>query len=460
MPRFIALPVGSGDAFYLDRGDWSVLVDGGLDETALVTAFQQATRATSVDVLICTHNDADHANGVLGFLDSGMECKEVWLPGKWLGLLPKVLRPTPEVLGDLFNEVLDEKFVELADVPTPQMDPLEQLAEALGKSKTDKDGISACSRMEDDAPLREADGWPKSLQDQLDVAGDRDGWAWLGPEYGCHPRYLHPYHQMNPAQVRLLWAAIDAARRIQQIATSAFHHGFPVRWFEYDVAARLNGPVGGCAELEPLNAKEITRIPPVGELLWELALSVANRESLVFWSPPTDEFPGVLFNADSDLARVSLPSNLTNAISTAPHHGSEANAKAYVAIAGKENADSITWVRSDGKYRRNPGARYLSQNHRLCTICRLANGAWSTATQTVVRLVAQGGVWAAQTPVCTCVIATNLARCTAPKRGHRKPSARAACPACGGGYRATDPAGASEGGSAEHILAQLSGDES
>ena len=68
MPRFVAIPVGQGDAFYLDRGEWSVLVDGGRSKNTFGATFQTTTGATAVDVVVCTHNDADHANGILGFL--------------------------------------------------------------------------------------------------------------------------------------------------------------------------------------------------------------------------------------------------------------------------------------------------------------------------------------------------------------------------------------------------------
>src|SRR6266511_1241687 len=94
--RLIAVPVGQGDAFYLERNGWSVLVDGGRSRSGFASAFQTATRADGASVVVCTHNDADHANGILGFLEAGFRCGEVWLPGHWLGALPSVLKPFVE----------------------------------------------------------------------------------------------------------------------------------------------------------------------------------------------------------------------------------------------------------------------------------------------------------------------------------------------------------------------------
>src|SRR5215470_15953666 len=105
MPRFIAVPVAQGDAFYLERDEWSVLVDGGRSRSGFPAMFQTATKADGVSVAVCTHNDADHANGILGFLKAGLRCEEVWLPGRWLAALPDVLKPFVEVFVELAADV-------------------------------------------------------------------------------------------------------------------------------------------------------------------------------------------------------------------------------------------------------------------------------------------------------------------------------------------------------------------
>jgi beta-lactamase superfamily II metal-dependent hydrolase len=77
MTKFIAIPVGQGDAFYLDKGRWSVLVDGGSGRKNFAKKFSLSTGVTAVDVAVCTHNDADHANGIIGFLQSSLVCNEI-----------------------------------------------------------------------------------------------------------------------------------------------------------------------------------------------------------------------------------------------------------------------------------------------------------------------------------------------------------------------------------------------
>lgn len=175
-----------------------------------------------------------------------------------------------------------------------------------------------------------------------------------------------------------------------------------MRWFEFDSTTRS----GGDAALQPLNAREVTTWRPTSmRLMARLALTVSNKESLVFWSPPTERHPGVLFTADTDLSGISIPSQLQGIVATAPHHGSETNASAYRAIAraAQQDALSITWVRSDGRYRSRPGATYLSlKARRLCTLCR--HGAGGSSLKQAVQLISRGGAWTcgSATVQCSC----------------------------------------------------------
>lgn len=102
MSQFIAIPVGAGDSFFLERNGRTILVDGGRAEHGFPTLFQKATSRKNVDVVICTHNDADHANGVIGFLKAeNFRCSEVWLPGTWSQALPHVLGSVTDVINRL-----------------------------------------------------------------------------------------------------------------------------------------------------------------------------------------------------------------------------------------------------------------------------------------------------------------------------------------------------------------------
>jgi beta-lactamase superfamily II metal-dependent hydrolase len=56
--EFVALPVGKGDAFFLRRGEFTALIDGGISRGGFCELFRMTLRRNDVNVLVCTHNDA------------------------------------------------------------------------------------------------------------------------------------------------------------------------------------------------------------------------------------------------------------------------------------------------------------------------------------------------------------------------------------------------------------------
>jgi len=402
MPQFIAIPVGQGDAFYLEREELSVLIDGGRSTLSFPSMFQVVTKTDGVDVVVCTHNDADHANGILGFLQAGLRCGEVWLPGRWLDTLPDVLKSFVEVFDQLRKEIADA--LGHSDVGTAEsnLSTIEAYAEHVQGLEADG---PASREGQSEKWLQVAEyGWPESYVQLLEQVEPWEDSLWhgvWGPEEWSFWRYSLR-HRLGPAGAQLIWSAIDAAARIRVIAVEAFHRGIPVRWFEFDDMS----PQGGESELQPLNSQEVARVrTPSGRLISRLALTVSNKESLVFWSPEAEKHPSVLFTADSDLSGIALRYQLGGAIVTAPHHGSEANSNAYQAVntvTGRTDS-RLTWVRSDGRYRSRPGSTYLGlSSRRLCTICRHPRG--SSTRKQAVRLYSRSGAWIRhpESQVCSC----------------------------------------------------------
>jgi hypothetical protein len=384
MSRFIAIPVGQGDAFFLEREGFSALIDGGRSRSGFSSMFLASTKTDGVDVAICTHNDADHANGILAFLEDGLRCGELWLPGRWLSALPDVLRPFIEVFEELTNDIKEEDGSLNGHWEENTPSSIDTYCERV--DSTDTPVIDAGDLVADPQ-------WPEPIVQMLEHAEpwhEHQRWSWPWSLDDRDFWRLNQYRSLSSEGVQLLWSAIEAASRIREIATQAFHRGIPVRWFEFDTVT----PKGSHPVLQPINAREIARARSrTGSFLISLALTVANRESLVFWSPQTKHEPGVLFTADSDLEGMSLPSELNKSIVTAPHHGSESNSSAYRAVSRSQNgSSSIIWVRSDGRYRSRPGNTYMNLgNRRFCTLCRQPCGG-STLKQ-AVRFFSRGGVW-------------------------------------------------------------------
>lgn len=105
--RFIAIGVAQGDAFFLECPDViTALIDGGRSVGGFPSQFQRATKRDRVDVLVCTHNDADHANGIIGFLQAGLGCTEVWLPASWTDRLEDLFLRPGDFTGELVENVM------------------------------------------------------------------------------------------------------------------------------------------------------------------------------------------------------------------------------------------------------------------------------------------------------------------------------------------------------------------
>ena len=371
MARFTALPVGQGDAFLLARADRTILVDGGRSRHSLASQVSAAT--AMIDVVVCTHADADHAEGLIGLLESSrVPVHEVWLPGRWSSRLADLCRDQMTFLRELHEDVCAER--EAASL------------EQLGAEDDSQENLRTdwYPELVEEAYEHESDLEPDLLSASAHLLWN-DMWPFV--------------HGLSETKFRLWIEAVQTAARIRDLARAAHHHGARIRWFDFDEFKKKDVPSDGEAFLKPLNSVELTKghaLRKVGALRF-LTLSVANRESLVFLAPETDCDSAVLFSADSDLARCCIPAPQRKLAVTAPHHGSNANSAAYSAVS--DATENVIWVRSDGNYRNRPGEKFLERETRVCTLCR--NGG---ASKQAVLLDDQPAGWAltAGVRVCQC----------------------------------------------------------
>ena len=367
---FAALHVGQGDAFFVADGGFSALIDGGRSRALLPKLLSSERRSRSVTILACTHNDADHAEGLIGLLkDQRFNVSEVWLPGQWTARLRELLVAPEAFLDEIYDQIAD-----LGDEAREAS--LADLAQRYGDQSGPQDGGLPIVEMLDDAV---------ESRSRLPASGLRSLAAWL-------PWWWRPFQVLRP---KLLWEALEAAERIRRLAYLAWEHAITVRWFDVDIPpdATQAGP------LWPVNAKEIIRVRRKVDALRFLALSVVNRRSLCFQFQPRPTSVGALLTGDSDLRFSASISWSSGMVVTAPHHGSEANAFAYDR-ARKEcsSADSFLWVRSDGPFRGRPGMTFLQQSNRYCTRDRPYDQQHQT-----VRLIESRGTWnSRRTHPCSC----------------------------------------------------------
>jgi|TARA_B110000211_G_scaffold192920_1_gene220415 beta-lactamase superfamily II metal-dependent hydrolase len=349
LEKFISISVNQGDAFYLEREERKILVDGGKSRNGFPQQFLRTTNSESIDILVCTHADADHINGLLGLLDQGFSIAEVWLPGAWTSRLEDLINRPDKFIFEAGIEIMEKDHGDESN--------LEEIDES-----TNPDCIE---NVTPDEPCIEI----SKIYSAIETQEKNNEWKY---RFSFEPLFYHQIHKMlgRDRDRDIYIDAIKTAEKIREMAILAYHSGAKIRWFEFG-----QKPTKNCGEkyLRPINSRETFQISKRKSALEYLSLSKANKESLVFHSPTENGRANVLFSADSDLA---FNSNLqkvgADSIITAPHHGSEHNKNAYQELTNNNviTNESIL-IRSDGKYKSRPGNSYLqSVAKRACTLCR------------------------------------------------------------------------------------------
>ena len=375
--KFTAIPVGSGDSFLLEKYGKKIIVDGGGDKNKLRYYLTREANINNIDVVVCTHNDADHTKGILGLLDTSCNIGvgEVWLPGSWSYQLPSLLRCPYEFVKKAFFEYCENpnKYAwRMQDFDSSTTDcgifvhENEQNGESFDLNEL---VVQSCALCPCDLSLR--------LDKKL-----------LGFHY-------------DPTFTKLF----KLAKNIRDIAIAAVQKGCRIRFFEFNKHYHC----GGEAWLCPVNSVELScpvtkHISP----LQYLYLSESNRQSLVFYSPETEDELGVFFSADSDLDfKIAYPPPTRHIIVTSPHHGSESCKDSYNKIKKWVNHDYSVWVRSDCKSKTRPCKEYIALNHKYCTICRtthsVPNKKCNFSAKKPVVLSAIAGQWVTSNKLCSCV---------------------------------------------------------
>ena len=347
---FIAIQVGQGDAFFMEKDERKMLVDGGNSRAVFPHQFVGVTGRTHLNVLVCTHNDSDHARGLLGFLRTkGLIADEVWLPASWMDRLSDLVHRPGEFLKELLTDI--EELSEDA------VSNLRVLGDKYATTEVKREGFGVEVKKED-------------LLESIEEAHAGESVFWKS--YRQHFWQLYRTHQLNK-RFKLLIKAMSSSNLIRQIFLAAYRSGSLVRWFNYVGNKRINASGGIPDLLVPVNAVEVAKIQrPRRSALRYIALTTSNKQSLVFVSPKDKTNSGVLFTADSDLSFGQAIPWYDGMIITSPHHGSESNNYAYARFLQETGREiDVAWVRSDGKFMHRPGKSYLGVcGRKYCTICR------------------------------------------------------------------------------------------
>lgn len=418
---FHALELPSGEAFLLktDHGgrNWTILVDSGMSYAGKLPPLIRAIRSAEpglkrINIAVCTHQDADHANGFRTFADawygSGGSIGEFWLPGRWAAAMPDILLAPERLIENLYSgavEVASQLSESGVFEEAISRDTFEERMRALADKELINQHFSEVAigpegyrqeRAEGDEAVasslgmsvQQLSGYRADLEET-----DGDIGAEMLQQIGYRGRYLwgwdRPFCRSHSALAAVLfYRAIDTAKSIQAIASSAAIWSIPIRWFDFGPFETNNFVSGGNPSLlEPVNSVELTDPPSAvdaASLLFCLNLTRQNVESLVFHRPQTESEPAALFLGDSRLAfgtsnpypDFPMPSSAPNRpiLITAPHHGSQVNDHAYSVIGKWLGSDvSPYYVRNGGHWKQKLG-EFLKQKNRRCAKCYQCHG--------------------------------------------------------------------------------------
>ena len=356
--RLIALGVRNGDSFYLEREERSVLVDGGQNQRDLCRLFKGVTGVRYVDCLVCTHADADHINGLIGYLkDKSLRCSELWLPSYIGYRIEDILERPEESLAEITTEL--RKRISDFLMEKDALDILEFNKAILGESPRSGESEKATRTIITEEALRDQSN---SMQETLINSLSKSNYLHFDPlRIVSSGRKLleavFSSYTGGKYQDRLLMRAIESTAmsyvelfgKMRELVVAALKRGIRIRFFEFSKYSSSGGEPGF---LEPVNSFEVVNLPALKRLgagftlLQILVLSVQNEQSLVFISPQNNHLPAVLFSADSDLKFYQPIRWSKGMVSTAPHHGSVSNDHAYWRFVVEGCGLTIIWLRT------------------------------------------------------------------------------------------------------------------
>jgi len=290
-----------------------------------------------IDLAICSHNDSDHSNGLIGLLKSPLfEIKEIWLPATWVPILDFIIEKGINGELDYFlHEYIEESNLAIND----------------NKKSLDYSSL-----------VKESNISIETFDDKLQFISEIETLDYF---------YLYRliYHHHWP--INEFINEFINFDRIIKIAGLAYKKGSLIRWFKPENNnPAIQDPNYG---FKPLNSREIV----VGDKIDKvdrsnffnlLQLTNENKYSLVF-EFYTENKPIILFSADSDFSFLVDKTYKNNIIVTAPHHGSGNNAIVYTKIIG----DNIIWIRSDRRNTKRPCSDFKKLSDKYCLACALKN---------------------------------------------------------------------------------------
>lgn len=356
---FIALPVSKGDSFLI-KSEKNILIDTGNNSLQC----REILREWGIDhlnLIIITHYDCDHVNGLLELLKSEIRINEIWLPDNFGRINKTMIEQRDSILNKLA-----EQYLENEDEREYENEFYLHITNEEINLEPDKSIQIIC----------------RVKQILLDNS-ERTFYKILTPIDGHTVEIV----VLNAHHLNIINDIITECNR---------RHLVPL-WLKYTnhyqptlITNRQSIRALNCIENRNIRAYK-------DDMDAIINLTKINAESLVFqfWN---ETLPNILFSADSGFEFLKEGEKIelkSKSIVTASHHGScdEENVRTYDLVEG----DNLIYVRSDCKTSSRPCNKYRNLDRKYCTVCNNPQDVHSP-----VRLIYDNNDWQTENQVCSC----------------------------------------------------------
>lgn len=377
--KFKAIGVEEGDCLLLENDGFTMVVDGGRDTNKMPGILKGNMSGKSIDVLVCTHYDSDHVDGIISILMSSIDVDELWLP---------------DIFGDIYKTLVSKEF------ENEDFRKWNDIGDYLDINEIEYEDISINSIEKETDENCNFELYNCPIFNLMEI---------IANEFGLNPRLLKQnnlvktletmsfrverrsvgYNSISEKMIRTL-------EKIHKILYLCLLKDIKIRWLKY-YKKTIDKPISFHYNVYGLNCKQVPAVSykRIDKLIKAiLYLSKENRESLVL-KYDEEGHPNILYCSDSDFSFYNKKKyRLANkSIVTAPHHGSKENKQVYDIIQGK----NLVYVRTYHR-RVSPCKKYLSKNKRYCTKCITKNNS------TTISLSYINNNWSqnSSTKPCTC----------------------------------------------------------
>jgi beta-lactamase superfamily II metal-dependent hydrolase len=338
--KFIALNVNAGDSFYLKDDTNEFVVDGGKNKLHIRERLEQIT--SDINVLICTHYDKDHFNGIVGIVNSKkFKIDELWLPAVF-GNIALTINKDIGIVKQL-KGYFEEKFDSNNTGKNENWDKIE-IENKNENIDTEYNG--KCPNVDTLFDFNNAEQMKKDFN-QL-------------------------FMKIGKKKTRIV-CQLKIIREINEMILALRNTETCIRWLKYidclcdtKISSRYN-LLGLNSHMTSCVKYNFPQLINALQCLTSGNMENPNERSLVFKYEDKSN-PNILFTADSNfvfLKKSYYPLN-DNSIVTAPHHGSKWNQSVYALILGKD----LIYVRSDNFQKVRPCSTYINLPTKYCTKCR------------------------------------------------------------------------------------------